>query len=65
MVSFRLRMNRILFAAKLLNQTQLDDIAHEQTIICGQFCKSRGGLSANEKEEQFESNDNLGCKWLS
>ena len=27
------------------SQTQLDDIAHEQTIICKQ---SRGGLSANE-----------------
>ena len=35
---FRLRMSRILFAAKLLSQTQsqnqLDDIADEQTIIC-------------------------------
>ena len=35
-------------------QTQLDDIAHEPTIVC----RSRGGLSANEKEEQFASNDN-------
>ena len=31
----------------------LDDIAHEQTIIC----RSRGGLSADEKEEKFASND--------
>ena len=35
---FRLRMSRILFAAKLLSQTQsqtqLDDTADEQTIIC-------------------------------
>ena len=45
---FRLRMSRILFAAK-----QLDDIAHGPTIIC----RSRGGLSANEKKEQFASND--------
>ena len=29
----------------ICSQTQLDDIAHEQTIICRQ---SRGGLSANE-----------------
>ena len=32
-VWFRLRMSRILFAAS----TQLDDIAHEQTIICRQL----------------------------
>ena len=36
------------------SQTQLDRIAHEQTIIC----RSRGGLSANEKKEKFASNDN-------
>ena len=30
---FPLRMSRILFAAK----TQLNDIAHKQTIICGQL----------------------------
>ena len=47
-------MSRILFAAKHLSQTQLDDIAHEPTIVC----RSRGGLSANEKEEQFALNDN-------
>ena len=35
-------------------QTQLDDFAHEQTIICRQlFAGHGGGLSANEKEEQF------------
>ena len=40
--------------------TQLDDIVHEQTIICRQLinCWSRGGVSANEKEEKFASNDN-------
>ena len=35
------------------SQTLLDGIAHEQTIIC----RSRGGLSANEKKEKFASND--------
>ena len=34
---FPLRMSRILFAAKHLSQTQLDSIAHEQTIICMQL----------------------------
>ena len=44
----------------IYNQTQLDDIAHEQTIICGQlFGRSNGELLANEKEERFASNDNL------
>ena len=51
-------MSRILFAAKhlsqTLSQTQLDDIAHGPTIVC----RSRGGLSAYEKEEHFASNDN-------
>ena len=44
------------------SQTQLDDIAHEQTIICRQLFAGHmhGGLSANEKEEIFASNDNLG-----
>ena len=41
----------------ICNQTELDDIAHEQTIICSQL--SSGELSANEKEERFASNDNL------
>ena len=31
---FRLRMSRILFAAQHLSPKQLDDIAHEQTIVC-------------------------------
>ena len=36
------------------NQTQLDDFVHKQTIICRQlFAGHGGGLSANEKEEQF------------
>ena len=30
-------MSRILFAAKCQSQTQLDDVAHEQTIICRQL----------------------------
>ena len=34
-------------------------------LFVGSFCRSCGGLSANEKEEQFASSDNLGCKWLS
>ena len=34
----------------ICRQTQLDDIVHD--------CRSRGGLSANEKEEKFASNDN-------
>ena len=38
----------------ICSQTLLDGIAHEQTIIC----RSRGGLSANEKKEKFASNDN-------
>ena len=37
----------------ICSQTQLDDIAHEQTIIC----RSSGGLSGNEKEEKLASND--------
>ena len=37
----------------ICSQTQLDDIAHEQTIIC----RSSGGLSGNEKEEKLVSND--------
>jgi len=38
----------------ICSQTQLDNIAHWQTVIC----RSHGGLSANEKEEKFASNDN-------
>ena len=54
---FYLRVSRILFAA---SQTWLDNIAHEQTIIIlyAVICTSLGGLSANEKEEQFALNDN-------
>ena len=47
MVSFTHEQNII------CSQTLLDGIAHEQTIIC----RSRGGLSANEKKEKFASND--------
>ena len=43
----------------IFSQTQLDGIAHEQTIICeAVIYRSRGGLSANEKKEKFASNDN-------
>ena len=38
----------------ICSQIQLDDMAHEQTILC----RSRGRLSANGKEEKFASNDN-------
>ena len=48
MVSFTHEQNII------YNQTQLDDIAHDPTLVY----RSRVGLSANEKEEQFASNDN-------
>ena len=45
----------------ICSQTQLDDIAHEQTInyFWAVICRSRGELSSNEKEEKFASNDNL------
>ena len=45
----------------ICSQTQLDDIAHEQIInyFWAVICRSRGGLSSNEKEEKFASNDNL------
>lgn len=34
--------------------SKLDNTAHEQTIIC----RTRVGISANEKEEKFATNDN-------
>ena len=40
----------------------LDVIAHEQATICSVICKSRCGLTANEKEENFASNDNTRSK---
>ena len=45
----------------ICSQTRLDDIAHEQTInyVWAVISRSRGGLSSNEKEEKFASNDNL------
>ena len=39
----------------ICSQTQLDDIVHEKRVICW----SHGGLSTNEKEETFASNDNI------
>ena len=51
MVSFTHEQNSI------CSRKQLNDIVHEHTIIC----RSRGGLSANEKEETFAWNDNSFC----
>ena len=42
----------------ICNQTQLDNIAHWQTSICSSYLQVTCGLSANEKEETFASNDN-------
>ena len=44
----------LVFFKTINTETQLDSIAHEQTIIC----RSRGLLSANEKQEKHASNDN-------
>ena len=47
-------------------------ITHEQNIICSKelicrqlFCRSRGGLSANEKKGKNTSNDNQFCLLIS
>ena len=57
MVSFTHEQNSIY--RQKLSQKQLNNIAHEHTIICRQlFCRSHGGLLADEKEETFASNDN-------
>ena len=45
MVSFMHEQNII------CSQTKLDEIGHEQTSAWAVFCRSRGGLSANEKED--------------
>ena len=53
-----------IFHARVIakHTTQLDDTAHKQNIICRQlFCRSRGGLSTNEKDEKFATNDNITC----
>lgn len=42
----------------ICSQTQLNDIAHEQTIICRQLFALHGGISADEKEDKYASNDN-------
>ena len=47
MVSFMHKQNII------CSQAQLDDIAHERTIIC----RPHGGFSANKKEEKFALNE--------
>ena len=46
----------------ICSQTQLDDIAHEQTInyFWAVICRSRGGLSSNEKEEKSLPKSHLG-----
>ena len=41
----------------ICSQTQVDGIVHGQTIICRQLFVGHG-LSANEKKEEFASNDN-------
>ena len=53
-----------IFHARVIakHTTQLDDTAHKQNIICRQlFCRSRGGLSTNEKDEKLVTNDNITC----
>ena len=50
-------MSRVLFAAKHLSQTQLDDIAHEQTIICN-FQVTWWALGQVERKK-FALNDNV------
>ena len=49
-VSFTYKQNII------LSQTQLDDIAHEQTIICKSYLQVTWWLSAIVMKEQFPSN---------
>ena len=51
---FRLSMSKILFAAKLRWTT----LRMSRPLFVGSSCRSRGGLKANEKEENFASNDN-------
>ena len=56
------------------NEKSTASFKHEQNIICSQswtvlrmsrnyaqavICRSRGGLSVNEKKEKFASNDNI------
>ena len=49
-----LRMSRILFAAKCQSQTQLDDIVHEQTIICRQlFAGHVGGFRPMKRKKNL------------
>ena len=52
--SFILRMSEKLFAAKHSWTT----LRMSRPLFVGSFCRSRGGLLANEKEEKFASNDN-------
>ena len=53
MVSFTHEQNII------CSQTQLDDILHEQTIICWQLFAGHVVGSRQEKEQQLSSNDNV------
>ena len=46
------------------NKTRLDESTHKKTIIVGivrpaVICRSRGGLSANGKEEKNATNDDV------
>ena len=45
----------------ICSQTQLDGIAHEQTIICRQLFTGHvvGSPVASEKKEKFASNDDI------
>ena len=50
---FHLRMSRILFAVKHSQTT----LRMSRPLLLAVICRSRGGLSANVKEENFASND--------
>ena len=50
---FLLRMSRILFASKHLSQTQLDGIAHEQTIMQEPSCHVVGSRPAMKRKKKL------------
>ena len=52
---FHFRMTRILFAAKHSTTT----LSMSRPLFLAIICRSRGRLSADEKEEKFASNDNV------
>ena len=49
----RLRISRISFAAKHSWTTCMN-----RSLSVGSYLRARGGISANEKDEKFASNDN-------